>query len=389
LAGVLYLTKIKLYVIYKIVPCGNDGEGKYIIRREHMAEKQEGKSSLGKRLAVLREQRAQGKSVGQILNEAQEGLLYSKEFFGAVADTDTLGIAYLRNVLGYPLPKAAAVWYGKPWKDQLASIAGLGDEVVKRALETFQLFQENELLWQILQVVVDEIGRPSRRIYSDAQFNGFLRDLVFKGLAMELEVPPGWRKSFQWQNRYYTATSLLKARLAWPFVVKALGRVRAYTQVQKEVMPRIQPLLDQATLENNPEEQQLHKLLTFQDQVGTMVIWDANLRMGEEEIGLLAVLIGRMVPASSFVLEGWVADQPLSLPSEEAYELPTLLVYERPVDSGLEVGFQQAQLSKKEGDSIRKIQRLIRRWLGLEGKFRIPALTQFVQQPRKQERSKR
>jgi len=206
---------------------------------------------------------------------------------------------------------------------------------------------------------------------------------------MELEVPPGWRKSFQWQNRYYTATSLLKARLAWPFVVKALGRVRAYTQVQKEVMPRIQPLLDQATLENNPEEQQLHKLLTFQDQVGTMVIWDANLRMGEEEIGLLAVLIGRMVPASSFVLEGWVADQPLSLPSEEAYELPTLLVYERPVDSGLEVGFQQAQLSKKEGDSIRKIQRLIRRWLGLEGKFRIPALTQFVQQPRKQERSKR
>lgn len=147
-------------------------------------------------------------------------------------------------------------------------------------------------------------------------------------------------------------------------------------------MPRIQPLLDQATLENNPEEQQLHKLLTFQDQVGMMVIWDANLLMGEEEIGLLAVLIGRMVPASSFVLGGWIADQPLSLPNEEAYELPTLLVYERP-DSGLEVGFQQAQLSKEEWDSVRKIQRLIRRRLGLEGKFRIPALMQPKQQLKK------
>lgn len=354
-----------------------------------MAEKQEGKSSLRERLAVIREQRAQGKSVGQVINEAHEGLLYSKEFFGAVADTDTLGIAYLRNVLGYPLPKAVERWYGKPWKDQLASIAGLGDEVAKRALETFQVFQENELLWQTLQIVVDEIGRPSKKIYSDAQFNGFLRDLVFKGLAMELGVPPGWRKAFHWQDKYYTATSLLKARLAWPFVVKALGRVRAYTTVQKEVMPRIQPLLDQATLENNPEEQQLHKLLTFQGQVGTMVIWDADLRMGEEEIGLLAVLIGRMVPTSSFVLGGWVADQPLSLPSEEAYELPSLLVYERPTDSGLEVGFQQARLSKEEWGSVQKIQRLIRRWIGLEGKFRIPALTQAKQQPQKRGTKKR
>lgn len=352
-----------------------------------MAEKQERQSSLGERLATLREQRAQGKNVGQILNEAQEGLLYSKEFFGAVADTDTLGIAYLRNVLGYPLPKAVATWYEKSWKDQLASIIGLGDEVAKRALETFRLFQENELLWQTLQVVVDEIGRPSRRIYNDAQFNGFLRDLVFKGLAMELKAPPGWRKAFHWRDKYYTATSLLKARLAWPFVVKALGRVRVYTAVQKEAMPRIQPLLEQATLENDPEEQQLHKLLTFPDKVGTMVIWDANLLVGKEEIGLLAVLIGRMAPASSFVLGGWVADQPLSLPKEEAYELPSLLVYERP-DGGLEVGFQQSKLPKEERGSIRKIQRLIRRWLSQEGKFRIPALTQPAQQPKRTKSTK-
>ena len=111
-----------------------------------MAEKQEGKSSLGKRLAVLREQRAQGKSVGQILNEAQEGLLYSKEFFGAVADTDTLGIAYLRNVLGYPLPKAAAVWYGKPWKDQLASIAGLRGRGRQKSARNFSTLSRERAL---------------------------------------------------------------------------------------------------------------------------------------------------------------------------------------------------------------------------------------------------
>jgi len=347
-----------------------------LLRREQVVEKQEGQSTFGQRLTALREQRVQGKTAGQLLSEAQEGLLYSKDFFGAVADTDMLGIAYLRNILGYPLPKAIASWYARPWKEQLASISGLGDEVAKRAFDTFQIFQENPLLWQTLQTVVDEIGRPSRRLYSETQFNGFLRDLVFKGLAMELGAPPGWRKAFYWQDKYFTATSLLKARLAWPFVVKALGRVRAYTRVQKEVMPRIQPLLDQATLENDPEEQQLHRLLTFPGRVGTMVIWDAKLRMGEEEIGLLAVLIGRMVPNSSIVLGGWVSDQPLSLPSEEAYELPGLLIYERPADNGLEVGFQQTRLSKEEWNSIQKVQRLIRRWIGLEGRFRIPALTQ-------------
>lgn len=338
-----------------------------------MVGKQEGKS-FKERLAALHEQRVQGKNVGQLLGEAREGLLYSKDFFTAMSNVDIVGIAYLRNILGYPLPKAITSWYSKPWKDQLASIVSLGDEVTKKSLEIIQVFQENELLWQTLQTVIDEIGRPSRKLYSDAQFNSFLNDLVFNGLAMELEAPPSWRKAFRWQNKYYTATSLLKSRLSWPFVVKALGRVRAYTSVQKEVMPRLQPLLDKATLENNPEEQQLNKLLTFPDQVGTMVVWDGNLRVGEEEIGLLGALIGRLVPNSSFVLEGWVADQPLSLPEEEAYELPPLLVYERPTDNGLEVGFQQTQLSRKERDSIQKIQRLIRRWLSLEGKFRIPAL---------------
>jgi len=340
-----------------------------------MSEKQKEQSTFGQRLATILEQRAQGKTAGQLLSEAQEGLLYSKEFFGAVADADTLGIAYLRNILGYPLPKAVAAWYAKPWNDQLASIAGLEDEVVKRVSDTFKIFQGNPLLWQTLQAVVDEIGRPSRRLYSEAQFNRFLRDLVFKGLAMDLGAPPGWRKAFRWQDRYYTATSLLKARLAWPFVVKALGRVRSYMKIQEEIIPRIQPLLDQATLENSPEEQQLHKLLTFPNQVGMVVVWDADLLMGEEKIGLLAILIGRMVPNSSLVLGGWVSDQPLSLPNEEAYELPHLLIFERP-DSGLEIGFQQTRLPREEWDSIRKIQRLIRRWIGLEGKFRIPALTQ-------------
>lgn len=360
--------------------------------------------SFRERLAALHEkgQREGGKSVGELLSEAQEGFMYSGDFFRAMEVVDTLGIAYLRNILGYPFPRATREWYAKSWAVQTEFLKTMapGDEVAENALETIQTFSENNLLRLTLQTVIDEIGRPSRRIYSWSQFRGFLQDLKIQSLALEDLKPPSWRKAFMLkqggQEYWYTSASSIKARLAWPFVVRALGRVKRYAEVEEKVIPRIQPLLDQATLEGDPEQQSLHKLLTFPRQVGSLVIYDAHFRgpkkkgQEQEEEGLLAVLIGRMKPKLiRLAVLGWVADRSLSLPQEEIYDLPPLIVYTR-LDNESEVGFERVQLSTKEElGSVIRIQHLIRRRLGLEGRFRIPALQGESQPPQSGPRKKK
>lgn len=348
--------------------------------------------TFAERIAAIKERQTQtgGKSAATVLSEAQEGLLYSRDFFNAIGEADTLGIAYLRNTLGYPPAKATRGWYAKPWQyqvDEITSLANAGDETAKRILETVQLFTENALLAQTLQTVIDEIGRPSRMIYNETQFNGLLGDLVQKGLALELPAPPGWRKSFKMKrvmdgkekNLYYTATSIVKARISWPFVLKALGRVRAFAKTQQEVLSKIEPLMEGATLGSNPEEQTLQQLLTFTDKVGFILIWDDRTRIWKngkpEDAGLLATLIGRHQPNSNLILSGWIAnnDNPLALPANEDYELPPLMASTR-LDMGLEIGFQQARLKKDEWESVMRIQHLIRRWMTLEGKFQVRAL---------------
>lgn len=342
-----------------------------------MQDQQGPRSPLAQRLAALGQRQVEGKTVGELLTEAQESLVYSPTFRRAIGECDALGIAYLRNILGYPLPKATREWFAKPLAEQIGYLIPIasGNEVARQALEVIQAFRENDLLFQTLLTVVDEIGRPSRGINSEAQFSGFIENLAIKGLARKTQSAPGWQKAFKWGNMYYSPPSLVKARLAWPFVVQALLRVRRYAQLRAEVIPRIQALLDQATLENDPEEQTLYQLISFPERAGSLVIWDSRSRIGQDDAGLLAVLIGRLVASSNLLILGWEADRPLSLPKEETYELPPLLVPDG-LELGWDVGFAQTQtrLPKDEHFAIMRVQWLIRFWLRQEGKFRILAL---------------
>lgn len=341
-------------------------------------------SNFGKRLEEMKKRQEESgtPTIADVLTEAKEGILYSQDFFKAMTEIDTLGIAYLRNMLGYSPSKAAEAWYKKPWKDQVEAVSQ--NPAAKGAIETVQLFSGNDLLGQTLQTVIDEVGRPARRVVSGSQLAKLLGELHMEGLALELDHPPGFRKAFKLGSKWYTSTSVQKARIAWPFVLRALGRVRAFERVQGEIIPKIQPLLDLATLDSNPEEQNLNKILTFPDHTGGMIIWDADTKVRtknegeekEEPAGLLAVHIGRLMTGSDLVLQGWVADKPLSLPKDECYELPHLTVLEKFGGKELEVGFDTTgkKLPKEDFNSILRIQRLIRYWLRQEGRFQMPAL---------------
>lgn len=350
-------------------------------------------SSFGEKLTILREKQLQegGKSAGEELSEAQERLLHSRTFIETIGKADTIGIAYLKDVLGRAPAIATREWYDMSWEHQMTSLDSLakaGSEAAANVLATLQLFNDSPIFSKILQTVLDEIGRPSRMIYSEAQLQILLADLIFKGLAKELPAPPTSKKAFKLMRmiegketvRYYTSTNLTKSRIAWPFVLKALGRVRAYAKIEKEILPKIQSLMEGATLGSNPEDQALQQLLTFPDKIGFVLIWDGKTRTWRggqpEDAGLLAILIGRYQPGTNLILTGWKADKPLALPENEAYELPQTMISTKP-DMGMEVDFRQAhRLEKGEWEAIVRIQRLIHWWLSQEGRFQILALTQ-------------
>lgn len=350
-----------------------------------------GRSAFGQRLAAISDRRkeGEGKSVREILQETNEGLLYSDDFFRAIAEGDALGIAMFRNVYGHTPQKAAQEWFNRPWdawKETIGSLSTGESDTAKKAAEivaTVEVFQENPLLLAMFGEILGNIGRPSRQIYSETQFTAFLNELVVKGLAVRSADQPGHRKAFKWDGAWYTRASTQKAKVAWPFVLRALGRVRRLQKVQGSVFPRIQDLLDQATIPSNPEEQNLNRLLQRVTDVGSMVvfdpestIWNKETRQGDPA-GLLAILIERpAIGSSTLYLMGVVADQPLApaMMQESGYELPPLAVNVQ-IDAELEIGFNiQNKLERDEFDAVMRIQHLLRQWLKQEGKFRMPAL---------------
>lgn len=335
-----------------------------------------------------------GKGVGEILSEAHETLLASRDFFQAIAEGDALGIALFRGVYSYSPQQAAKAWFARSWNEWKQQIEALiskdGDpskenDTSKKArgiLAILNVFEDNPVAAQTLGQVLSEIGRPSRSVHSANQFTAFLTDLAVKGLAIRSSDKPGYRKAFQWEGAYYTRTNVLKAKIAWPFVLKTLGRVRSFLKMQANVLPRIQELLSQATLSSDPEEQNLQRLLQRVTD-GSMVVLDPESQIRNKETGtydpagLLAILIARLDAGSSTLcLMGVVTDQPFPSCMTEAgtYELPPLAVHQQ-VDGELEIGFQiQNRLPEDEFAAVMRIQHLLRQGLRQEGRFRMPAL---------------
>lgn len=380
---------------------------------ENGSKNQGGRSAFAQRLAAMSERQTAGKKVGEILQETNEGLMYSDLFFRTIAEGDTLGIALFRGIYGYTPQKAAQEWFKRSWqewketilllaighsetakkaheehkplKEVLALAEPNASETAKKAGEivaTVETFEENPLVLATLGEVLTAIGRPSRQIYSAAQLTAFLGELTVKDLAIRSADKPGWRKAFEWERAWYTRTNTQKARVAWPFVLRALGRVRRFLKVQGNVFPRIQELIDQATIPSNPEEQNLNRLLQRVTDVGSMVVFDPASQVRNKEggtydpAGLFAILIARPSAGSSTLsLMGVVADAPLpSVMHEGIYELPPLAVHLQ-VDGELEIGFNiQNRLAQDEFDAVMRIQHLLRQWLKQEGRFQMPAL---------------
>lgn len=342
------------------------------------------RTSFAQRLAANRQAQtsANTKSVGDIITEVHEGLLFSGDFLNAVEQVNRLGVTITRTTGGYPLNRAVQVWYQMPWAerrkflDAYAGIEGEGGDVARQHLQTIQLFEESPLLAQMLREVIDEMDRATRGIHTKNDFDLFLFWLADKSLAAHYPNPPGGKRSFEWQGKWYIPTNVTKARLAWPYVVRTLGRMRRQTEVDEKVLPRLAQLIEVATLDSNPENQYLNRLLVHADEEGSLVIYDPATRVGEERTGLLAVLIGRRQAGdAALALMGVVSDKPLPayMQGDQEYELPQLMIFERP-DGALEVNLPKTNLPKEEHSAVLRILFLIRYWLRQEGIFRTPAL---------------
>ncbi len=351
-------------------------------------------SAFGQRLAGLRAK--QGSSLAQrtqeTLTELKEGFKNADMFMDAVSTLDATCIQNLQDSINYSFSKATYEWYlgkwkGAGWDQQLELFRSIarGVQVSEDALVIIDEFSNIPSLLGNLREMVDEIIRPSRTILSREQLNNFLGNIETQGLILKVDGCAWGNKKFQWpldSGQWYMPTNLAKAYLIWPFVTSAVGTVRGYEKTQAEVMPKIKPLLEQATLSSDPDQQFLNQLVRGM-KIGSLVIYDTKFRAkedGQEKgVGLLALLLNKEKKSGNFRLEGWVADKPLALP-RETYELPPLLFQEQ-WDGSLNVGFHLETYleNKDEFDSLMQIQHLIRRRLSLEGRWKMLALPRPVQ----------
>jgi len=356
----------------------------------------EQKPSLRERLEAARQQRRQSQAIQaarQELQEANEGLGYSKDFFEVLALGDGLGIEGLR-ALGYPRPTAVATWLNKSWEDWLkemrsfSTYQGNKGKAAQEILAVVEPLNENETTREVLSGYFAKVVRPSQNIYRREQFDSFLWSLTAEGLAAKHLKQPAFGRNLEWKKEWYGPSSGLRISGAlWSFVERAKRRVERYSEVAETILPRLEPLKAQASFEDELELQNLHRLITHVEMVGLMLVWEARTQVrGEwdaeaqrhklEEAGLLAILIGRFVEGSSLVIGGWEADKPLPFP-KEAVELPGFDINFTVTGAIASIAFRREALqdaSQKEREGWRRIQWLMNRWLNMEGRYYIPAL---------------
>ena len=325
---------------------------------------------LSQRLAARRQQVSQTARPGQIIAEAKENLLNADLFFKAVSAGDTIGIAYF-NAGGKKFGEAVSQWLSLKWDgwfSKIGLLAQVGDPVAKETLGTIMDFAENPLLYAQLREVVWRFERPLRRIHGESHLIKFLDDLTNEGAVTKTSLQPR-RKSVRLGDFYYFPSGIDFARLGWPFVVKAVGRIRRREKTEEELLERLQPLLEGATLSSVPEDKGLTHLI--EGGTGSVLICDPHSRNSGQETGLLAILVGCFSVGSSLVLMGSIADLSLPdpLPKEDSllsYELPSLIVKH---NNEMEVGFGKLSGHNKEvHQALLRIERLIQWRLRQENK---------------------
>lgn len=366
----------------------------------------EERKSLKERVAAARDQRQRSQTIQEArreLQEAVEGLLLSKDFFEALSDGDGLGISMLR-VEGYPQPRAAATWLLKSWEDWVKAISFFAiykdkrGEAARQILAVIGPFNENEITREVLSGYFNKVIRPSQRIYQPQQFDNFLFHLVNEGLVVRHLSQPAFGQTIKWKGEYYGSSSQIKiSRSIWPFIERVKRRVERYSELAESVLPRLQPLEDSHSLDNDLTSQNFQRLLTHADtMIGMMVIWDVNSKMRgkwdketqtrkpPEDAGLLAVLVGRKTVGTSLLIEGWEADKSLPFSKEEIIELPVFALNFTMTNEITSLAFSNESLkrvSQEEREGWWRIQWLLNRWLSREGRYRIPALPEAQETP--------
>lgn len=316
--------------------------------------------SVSERIAVLRGRVTSAREVKQTIGEAQKVVATPddvKLFFEAVAKGDSIAVFYRSREI--PRREAVREWLSLPWEEWLGRLRSLAakDPIAKEAVEVYEAFAGNRLLLQQLQEILDRFERPCRAIHTKDEIIIFLEELVEKGLAEKSREHPG-RKAIHWDNTWYTPRrGIPPARLGWLFVVRATIRAQRRETADQELLKRLQPLLGQATISNEPEDGGLTRILG--GEVGAVVPWDPRLHWGGENRGLFATALSRQSPGVSLVSLGCDADFPLPEMFKVPYELPSLHFEEKVGGRAGARFIQLPRLDREEYRVVKMIERLI------------------------------
>lgn len=327
------------------------------------------KAPLSERIAALRGKVTSAKEVRVTIGEAQKVVATREDvklFFEAVAKGDSIAIYHRSREI--PRRDAVQEWLTLPWDEwlkRLRSLAESGDSIAQESVEVYETFADNQLLLSQLQSVLDRFERPCRPIRTKGEVIVFLETLVAEGLAEKSQERPR-RKAIHWDDTWYTPKrGVLIANLGWLFVVMATIRAQRRESAERELLERLQPLLDLATLPSDPEDQGLTRLLKGEYEV--VAIWESHFRWSGQDQGLFALALERNHRGYCLIVKGCMADfQFPETMMEQEYELPLLVVEEKP-DRTFEARFGKLpRLEKEEFQALRQVERLIHLRLNAE-----------------------
>jgi hypothetical protein len=382
--------------------------------------------------AAQRQQNNQGPNAHRIMQETHETFQYGRTWVRAVQDGDTLGIGHLRAFQGKGMLAAFKEWYAKSWTEWKSSIkplarldkiparqqeeaeeeyeqrlaqeeAGAGEIALKarEILEIINAFEADPEIAQTLQEVFETLARPARITLSPSGLNALLNEQLIRGNVREFPTQPMSGKSFPWERKYVSPANTATARnLVFPWLFQAFKRVSAQLNFEERVTQRLGPLMELATMDNNPESQNLNRLLSGTKEIGSMVVFNDKSQTMDPatgnfvDAGLLAVLLDRPTPDSNLILRAVQAD--VAFPetmAENDYELPQLNVLSDVTRLGeIEIQFvlngQNGNVSREERNAILRIQSLLKSWLHREGRYQMALLPPGETKPTKRKRTR-
>jgi len=337
-------------------------------KEANMTQDKQPKAPLSERIAALRGKVTPAREVSRAINEAQKTAATKEDvkvFFEGVAKGDSIAIFHLSRKI--PRKEAVQQWLAFSWPEWLTRLqiyASSGDSIAQEAVEIYQTFASNPLLLSQLQEVLERFERPCRAIHTKEEAISFLEKLADEGLWEAYQENPKKRKAIHWGKTWYLPKRGISiAYLGWPFALRATIRAQRRETAERRLIERLSPLFDLATIESDPEDLGLNRILNGEFQ--TVVIWEEHLKWGGEDKGLLAIALGRRNHGLTLFIEGYLADFPI--PIETPYELPDLFTEEK--EGKLWVRFGRIpRLEREEYQTVQMSEHLIQIRLNEENK---------------------